>query len=411
MSVLRAFSRKIRQHPTVDLLANRQYRYVWLSAASADLANDLRIIALAWLVLELTDSQFWVGLVVGIGGVPMVLLSPLGGVIADRLDRRRVLIVGRLVPAIFILVAVYLVTSEFAQPWHLVGIVLAMGLSKALSGPAGGALVADLVPQQRLFAASSLTAVAGNAGEIYGPAIAGYLIATQGVDAALFAIGLIYVVSTVLMVRVRTEPRTWPERNSTVLTDLLSGLKYVWETPPIRSLLLLASTPLFASAIVPLMPVYARDVLDAGPSGYGALAASLGLGFFVGSLLTTALGNIPRKGLALIAFGSVWSICMAAFAFSESMPLSMALLFGMGVGGSVSPVLSKALLMTYCRPDMRGRVIGLFTVAWSSVPLGMMFGGAVASFVGNEFALLMGVFIGTPAAVIIYLRSPVLRSG
>ena len=218
-------------------------------------------------------------------------------------------------------------------------------------------MVADLVPQQRLFAASSLTAVAGNAGEIYGPAIAGYLIATQAVDAALFAIGLIYVVSTVLMVRVRTEPKTWPERNATVLTDLLSGFKYVWETPPIRSLWLLASIPLFSMAIVPLMPVYARDVLDAGPSGYGVLAASLGLGFFFGSLLTTALGNLPRKELALIAFGMIWDICMAAFAFSESMPLSMVLLFGMGVGGSVQPVLMKALLMTYCRSDMRGRVI------------------------------------------------------
>ena len=271
-------------------------------------------------------------------------------------------------------------------------------------------MVADLVPQKRLFAASSLAAVAGNAGEIYGPAIAGYLIATQGVDAALFAIGLIYVVSTVLMVRVRTEPKTWPERNSTVLTDLLSGLKYVWETPPIRSLWLWASIPVFAMAIVPLMPVYARDVLDAGTTGYGVLAASLGLGFFAGSLLTTALGNLPRKGLALIAFGMMWDICMAAFAFPESMPLSMALLFGMGVGGSVSPVLSKALMMTYCRSDMRGRVIGLFTLAWSSVPLGIVLGGAVASLVGNEFALMGGVLFAMPMGVIIYLRSPVLRS-
>ena len=93
------------------------------------------------------SASYRPGLVVGIGGVLVLLFSPLGGVIADRLDRRRVLIVGGLVPAIFVLVAAYLVTSEFAQPWHLVGIVLAMGLSKALSGPARGALVADLVPQ------------------------------------------------------------------------------------------------------------------------------------------------------------------------------------------------------------------------------------------------------------------------
>ena len=89
----------------------------------------------------------------------------------------------------------------------------------------------------------------------------------------------------------------------------------------------------------------------------------------------------------------------------------MALLFGMGVGGSVSPVLLEALFLTYCRSDMRGRVMSLYGVAFSSVPLGMILGGAVASLVGNEFALLMGVLIGTPAAVIIYLRSPVLRSG
>ena len=402
--------RKFRRYPTVDLLANREYRYIWLSHASWDLANDLRIIALAWLVLELTDSQFWVGLVVGIGGVPMLLFTPLGEVMSDRLDRRRILIVGRLVSAILVLVLAYLAASGYARPWHLVGIVAVMGLSMALAGPARRALVADLVAPNRLFAASSLTAVAGNAGEIYGPAIAGYLIATQGVDAALFAIGLTYIVSTVLMVRVHINAEPRPETKSTIFNDLLSGLEYVRQTPPILGLLLLATTPLFASAIWPLMPVYARDVLDAGPAGYGALAASLGLGFFAGSLLTTVLGNLPRKGLAAIAFGSVWSICMAAFAFSESMPLSMALLFGMGVGGSVSPVLLEALLLTYCRSDMRGRVMSLYGVAFSSVPLGMILGGAVASLVGNEFALLMGVFIGTPAAVTIYLRSPVLRS-
>ena len=169
------------------------------------------------------------------------------------------------------------------------------------------------------------------------------------------------------------------------------------------------STTVFAVAVIPLMPVYARDVLDVGASGFGILAASMGAGFVVGSLLTSLVGNIPRKGLALIVVAPMWDVPMAVFAFSTVFPLSAALLFIMGVGGAIWINLLVTLLQTLSADHMRGRVMGLHSIANQFAPLGIMMAGALAVAVNKEFALLMGAALGTPVGVAIYLGSPALR--
>lgn len=291
----------------------------------------MRIMVMGWLVLELTNSQLWVGLIAGLAGVPILLLSLIAGAVTDRSDKRRLLIITRIIPAAFTFLLAYMVTAGLIEPWHLILFALASGSIMAFAGPAKRTFVADLVERRHLFAANSLTATASNAGEIFGSAIAGYLIATRGVDAGFYVVGGLYIASVIFIARVRSRPQTRPVSEASLREDIVAGLRYARQTQPILGILLITAMAVFATAIFPLMPVYARDVLDVGASGFGIMSAALGAGFLVGSFLTVFAGNLPRKGLVLVTTGAMWDVSMAIFGFSRIFPLSVALIFIMGI--------------------------------------------------------------------------------
>ena len=180
--------------------------------------------------------------------------------------------------------------------------------------------------------------------------------------------------------------------------------------PAIRVLLVLEMTTIFAVAIFPMMPVYARDVLDVGATGFGILSASLGAGFMVGSVIATTLGGVSRKFKIMLIFVTLWDGPMAIFAFSSIFPLSVTLVFIMGIGGAVWNNFIITALQTVSDDEIRGRVMSIHTIVNQFVPLGWMISGTLASVISIEFPLLMGAALGTPVAVLIYLRSPALRS-
>lgn len=398
-----------RRPAALTLIRQRDFRNFWIGNASADLAFDMRIVVMGWLVLELTNSQFWVGLIAGLAGVPILILSLVAGAVTDRSDKKRLLIVTRIIPSAVTFLLAYLVTSELIEPWHLVLFALAGGSTMAFAAPAKRAFVADIVERRHLFAANSLSATASNAGEIFGSAIAGYLIATRGVDAGFYVVGGLYLIGVIFIARVRRRPQTRTVNETSIREDIVAGLKYTRQTQPILGILLITAVAVFATAIFPLMPVYARDVLNVGASGFGIMSAALGAGFLVGSFLTVFAGNIPRKGLLLVATGAVWDVSMALFGFSRIFPVSVALIFIQGVGGAFFFTVSITMLQSYSSDEMRGRVMSLHGLANSTVPLGMIVGGAVAETISNEFALSLGILIATPVGIVIYLTSPAFR--
>ena len=170
----------------------------WISNATADLGVELRIVATAWLTLELTGSPFWVGFIASLPVLPALFLSVFGGILADRMDRRGLIVIDRLVRVALAFTIAFLIGSQLLEVWHLIAIVLTMGFAMSVAGPAQLALIADLVDKRRLLAANSLGAMANNAGEILGSAMAGYLIATAGAGSAFYTIGVLYLVSVPL---------------------------------------------------------------------------------------------------------------------------------------------------------------------------------------------------------------------
>ena len=220
-----------------------------------------------------------------------------------------------------------LIGIELLEVWHLIAIVLLMGFAMSIAGPAQLALTADLVEERQLLAANSLGAMANNAGEILGSAIAGYLIATVEVGSTFYTIGVLYLVSVLLMLRVRgptmiAQPQLdGGERGgSTYLRDIAVAIEFVRNSQPLSRLLVMVAIGMFSTAIFPLMPVYARDVLNVGAAGYGILGVAIGCGFLTGSLTSTALGSVMGRGTAIVIFAIVWDLSMAASVFHGYSP-------------------------------------------------------------------------------------------
>ena len=380
-----------------------------LALGASELGFFLRMTTRDWLVLELTDSQLWVGLAGGIGAVPIVILAAMGGAVSDMMDRRRTVMVAWMVQAVLSFSIAYLITAGLIQAWHLLLFSIAFGATMAFDAPALLALVVDLARGRRVFAANGLFFSTATIAAIAGPPVAGYLIAAHGIDTAYYAVGAAIVASVVLMWRVRAPAARRSAAAGSVFASIAAGLAYARRTPPIAAVLAIVMTRLVAGFIMPLIPVYARDVLGVGVSGFGVLMALHAIGFLVGSAAASLVGDVPRKGLIIVGTAVAWDVLMVAFGFSRSFPLSVGLLFVMGIAAAAHENAITTTLQLSAAEHIRGRIMSLYHMADASFPLGFILGGALAAGVGNELALVLGAVVSTPVLLLIYARSPALR--
>ena len=393
---------------SLQLLAERDFRNYFIADAMFDFAAQLRQVAMGWAALTLTNSQFWVGLAIGIPGLTMVLFAPLAGVAVDRYDRRNILVWVRLSFVAFALPLGILAMLDALELWHLVAASLAVGAVRAFSFPALRAFITDLVGRERVLTANALTGSSSSAGELAGPVVAGLMIASLGIGSIFVGVALTFGICGLLILRVPSIPMR-DRSDESLVTQVRQGIIYVARTPPLPALLVVTLTQLPAAVVIPLMPTYADSVLNVGATGYGIMSGALGAGFLFGSLATTTILDFPRKGLALIVTALLWDIASIVFGFSRSYPLSLAMLFLMGVGGAVHVIFLLTLFQTVARARMLGRVMSIYGVLTASFPLGLALGGALASAFGNERAIILGALGSTPVILIAYALSPELR--
>lgn len=399
----------LRRRPaSLELLAERDFRNYFMADAMFDFAAQLRQVAMGWAALTLTNSQFWVGLVIGIPGLTMVLFAPLAGVAVDRYDRRNLLVWVRLLFVVFALPLGVLALFDLLELWHLVAASLAVGAVRAFSFPALRAFITDLVGRERVLTANALTGSSSSAGELAGPITAGLLITSLGIGSIFVGVAVAFGMCGLLILRVRSIP-VRERSDESLVTQVRQGISYVVETPPLPALLVVTLTQLPAAAVIPLLPTYADSVLGVGASGYGIMSGALGAGFLFGSLATTTILDFPKKGLALIVTALLWDVASIVFGFSRSYPLSLAMLFLMGVGGAVHVIFLLTLFQIIAEARMLGRVMSIYGVLTASFPLGLVLGGALASAFGNERAIIIGALGSTPVILLIYMLSPELR--
>ncbi|HEX5165668.1 MAG TPA: MFS transporter [Thermomicrobiales bacterium] len=372
----------------LDVPAFRNY---FIATVVSNIGSWMQIVAQGWLVLSLTDSPFYLGLVGLVRAVPTILLSLIGGVLADRFDRRRILIVTQSVAMISSVLLAVLVIADIVTVWHILAISFVSSVFFAADNPTRQALVPDLVGRERLTSAIGLNSAAWNGAAVIGPSIAGILIAAVGVAGA-FALNAASYLAVMGVVITMPELPRYASAKRSVAGQLVDGMRYILDQRAIWGILLLIAIPsLGARPYIQMMPVFARDVLGMGATGYGVLMAASGIGALVGALVVTSLGSSTRRGAILLAVTAGLGVALIAFSSSHWLLPSLALVVVVGGASTLMMSLANAVLQGLVPGEMRGRVMSVYSlIAAGFMPLGSMLLGSLGSVIGVPLAVGLG---------------------
>ncbi|HEU4759151.1 MAG TPA: MFS transporter [Dehalococcoidia bacterium] len=398
-----------RPRGTFTSLALPQFRLLLAGTASSQVAGWMEEVARGWLVLQLTHSPFQLGLLGFIRGFSQLLMSPVAGLMADRLDRRRLAALTQVVPALVALGIGLLVTMDRVSVWHLYVLVAVAGAAGAVNIPTRQVLVYDVVGSEYLTNAIGLNAVVSNLARIAAPAVGGLIIGTVGIDAAFYGQVVFFALATGATLALR--PLTHVEAVRTPLWQgLRDGVGYVRGDRTVLRLVLLNVVPnVLIYPYVALMPVFAADVLHVGSWGYGVLLTGVGFGSIPGGLLVASMTRSAWKGRTMGAAAVLYMSMVALFAASSWFPLSFAILMVGGVGWSMMVTLNQTLLQLNLSDAYRGRVLSLYTMAGGLTPFGNLAMGAAASRFGVQEAVVAFALVALALAATLSLGSARIR--
>lgn len=372
----------------LDVPAFRNY---FIATVVSNIGSWMQIVAQGWLVLSLTNSPFYLGLVGLVRAVPTILLSLIGGVLADRFDRRRILIVTQSVAMTASILLAALVVADVVTVWHILAISFVSSVFFAADNPTRQALVPDLVGKERLTSAIGLNSAAWNGAAVIGPSIAGILIAAVGVAGAFTLNAASYLAVMGVVITLPELPRYTNAKRS-VAGQLADGMRYILSQRAIWGILLLIAIPsLGARPYIQMMPVFARDILGLGATGYGVLMAASGIGALIGAFIVTSLGGSTRRGMILIVVTASLGVTLVGFASSHWLIPSLAFVVAVGCAATLMMSLANALLQGLVPGEMRGRVMSVYSlIAAGFMPLGSMLLGSLGSLIGVPLAVGLG---------------------
>ena len=378
---------RLGQMPQFAALRYRGFRLLWIATLLSSTGRWADMVVVGWLTLELTESPLMVGIVAA-SKMAGYLAAPFMGVVADRMDRRLLLIIAAAVNLAVTAIMLLLFVSGWLVLWHVIALALLGSLTWALDNPTRNAFVPDLVETQDLTNAIALNSVAIEITVVIGPALGGILIPVLGMGGAYALIAAIYLVDVVVLLLLKGVKQAVPHVHESPVRSLIGGLKYVWGNQTVLMLLVIACLlNLFAAPYrYSFLPIFSRYILDAGPTGYGMLTAMAGFGALVAGLWVVSLGNFERKGRMMVWSGLAWPASLLLFALSTWYSLSLALVFVAGLAQAIVWTVIATLILSNTAQPMRGRVMGLRTGVVVSLPLGNFLAGAVAERFGAPLA-------------------------
>ncbi|MFY9841480.1 MAG: MFS transporter [Terriglobales bacterium] len=354
----------------------RDFRLMWIGACTSSIGTWMQIVAQSWLIYRLSHSKFLLGLDQFLGGLPIFLFSLIGGVLADRVERRKILLGSQYVQMASAGLLTILVATGWVQVWHILCLSFVSGFAQAFGGPAYQALIPTLVEKDDMPNAIALNSIQFNVAVAVGPALAGQALAKLG-ETWCFGLNTLSFLAPIIslsIIRTRFLPLKTTE---SILTSLKQGIRFARQQSSMEALIVLAFCMTFLS--MPLrtyFPVFVKDIFHRGPETYGNLLALMGVGSICGSLGIASAGNIKRKGL--VALGAL--ICLGAgisvFALSKSLPVSEAVL--VLVGASMMAVFAtvNSLVQLITTNEMRGRVMSVYNFAFrGGMPMGNLLSG------------------------------------
>ncbi len=388
----------------------KNFRVYWLGMLVSLIGTWIQQVALSWLVFELTNSAFLLGIVGFLSSIPVLILSLFGGVLADRLNKRNILIITQTIFMLLAFVLAILTYFKAITPFQIMIIAVLNGIVMAFDAPARQSIVVELVGKPNLFNAIALNSVAFSSSRIIGPALAGILVASIGMSGCFYINGVSFlaVIAALYSIRIGHSHNTL--KNNSALKDLKEGLKFIKNNRLMLALISMVGViSLFGVAHFILMPIFANDVLKVGVKGLGILMSGAGCGALVGALVLARLGDFKYKGKLLLSSAMMFSLSLIIFSLSKSYLLSIFALILIGFSSVIAIALVNTLLQTKVEDRFRGRVMGVFMITFAGMmPFGNLIAGSLAQTMGVSFAVMIGGVICTIFFMVVAIVYPAI---
>ena len=394
-----------------SVLSHVHFRRLLAGSLFTYLAQWMQQASLGWVAYEITGSGALLGAIFAVRAIPMIGLAPFAGVAADRYNRRKLLMLSQLASAATSLVFGLALAADIVTTWMLFAFTLAMGVNSVLDRPARNTLVFEMVPRDMAMKAVGLHSMSFSLNRMAGPALAGYLIGVFGVTSNFFIQGFLYLVALAMGLLLVIPERPKAVRSTSVSTELLSGFRFLLANPTIRMLMIFGLIPYFL--LVPiwstLLPIYAKDVFQAGPEGFGMLLAGVGVGATMGGAVTVALAKRDRQGALQIGAMLVYCASVVALALSPSLGWAIPASIVGGASEVIFTTSQMTMLQMSAPNEMRGRVSSLIQLFPGFISLGATFSGVLAEWLGARFASALLAVICAIIVASLYAGSSRLR--
>jgi len=373
-----ALPRRLARAPAFSSLSLGQFRFLLAGTSASQLGGWMEEVARGWLVFQLTDSAFQLGLVAFLRGISTLAFSPVAGVVVDRLDRRRIAAFSQAVPGTVALLVGLLVSADWVQMWHLYVMAVIVGASGAINIPARQVLVYDVVGPEHLTSAIALNSVTGNVSRILAPSLGGIIIRAAGMAPAFYGQAAFQGVAVVATLLLRPLTHVQPVRVP-VMAGIREGFGYVRRDETLSRLVLMnVIANVLIYPYVSMMPVFAKDILHGGSAGYGLLLTGVGFGAIPGGLAAASMQGWGGRGKTMALAALLYMGMVLAFSFSRLFGLSFAILIVAGVGWALFATLNQTLLQLNLDDAFQGRGMALYSMAGGLTPFGSLGLGATS---------------------------------
>lgn len=378
--------------PALHSFRYRDFRWLWLGTFASFTAVSMQQITRGWLILRLTDdSPFALSLVMMSFALPLTFASLLGGALADRVARKRMIITTQSANALLTLLLATLDATGLIRFWHLVVLGFINGTLAAFNMPSRQSITSDVVPENDLMNAISLNSSGMNLTRILGPALAGMLILHLDTAGVFFLIVIVYGFSVFFTSMIREAKKVHTSRGEGVTADILDGFRYAKAHPPLFGMVTMALVPaLFGFPYIALLPAWAREALNARSDGLGWLMMAMGVGSLSGTLILASLRHLNRRGVFLIVNGFLWGLSLVFFSHCLSYATALPGVFMVGLLSAVFMSLNMTLIQSHSPAPMRGRMVSMVMMTFGVMPLSAVPFGAVAEHLGTAFSLELG---------------------
>jgi MFS family permease len=405
---------------TLAAFAYRDFRVQWFGACTSSIGTWTQTTAQNWMVLSLTGSAFFLGLDAFLQQLPIMLFTLIGGVLADRRDRRRTLLTSQYIQMATAATLALLVYFGVVQIWHILLLSFTTGLAQAFGGPAYQSLIPSLVEKKDLPNAVALNSIQFNVARVLGPLAFAATIGAfmkwgfsdpQGMAAcfALNALSFLVVIWALMSLHVKHIPSTG---SHSMKAELATGLSYVRDSDGLVALIVLAAATTFLGfAVLTFLPLFTREVFHEGAGTYSHLLAFSGAGSVIGALIVAWLGKFKRMGLTALVVQAAYGVLILGFSMSRVLWVSEALLFFTGMALMVVFSTVTSLIQLIAPDEMRGRVMSIYMVAFrGGMPLGSLASGYLATFISAPTVIGINGVLLVAVALYFLARSPKVRN-